>query len=324
MDPKPKVVVTWPISQNALQKLQAHFEVDVNPEEKAWSPEELTAHVSGAAAILCLLTNKITPEVMDAAGAHLKIIATMSVGFDHIDLAAAEQRHITVTNTPGTLDDAVAEHAIALMLGLAKSLPLADAYVRSGKYEGWDPRLFVGPALGGKVLGIIGLGHIGTTVAQAAGYGLRMAIAYNDVKPNPEFEQKFNAKYYEIDDLLQIADVVTLHVPLLPATTHLMNAERFAKMKPTAYLINTARGPVIDEAALVDALKNKQLAGAGLDVFEHEPQINPELLTMPNVILTPHTASATHEAREAMAQKACDNIIAVLSGQPALDAVKAK
>ncbi len=324
MDPKPKIVVTWPISQSALQKLQAQYDVDANPEEKGWSAEELLAHVKGAAAILCLLTNKITPEVMDAAGPQLKIVATMSVGFDHIDLAAAEQKNIIVTNTPGTLDDAVAEHTIALMLGLAKSLAHADAFVRSGQYKGWDPKLFVGPSLGGKVLGIVGLGHIGTTVAQAAGYGLRMAIAYNDVKPNPEFEQKFNAKYYEIDELMQIADVITLHVPLLPATTHLINAERLKKMKPTAYLINTARGPVVDEAALVEALKNKQIAGAGLDVFEHEPQISPELLAEWNVILTPHTASATHEAREAMAQKAADNIVAVLAGQPALDAIKAK
>jgi glyoxylate reductase len=318
-----KIVVTWPISESAIAKLKEKHEVVVNDKEQALTAEELLQFVAGADAILCLLSNKITREVLDAAGPQLKIVATMSVGYDHIDLAATKAKNVTVAATPGMSDEAVAEHAVTLMLSLAKSIPQADAFVRAGKYKGWDPTLFVGPELGGKVLGIVGVGHIGSTIAKIAGFGLGMAIGYNDVKPNPDFESQFNATYFELDALLPIADVITLHVPLLPTTTHLMNAERLAKMKPTAYLINTSRGPVVDEAALVSALQNKQIAGAGLDVYENEPSLTPGLIDLPNVVLTPHIASATRESREAMAHKAADNIIAVLSGQPAPDDVKA-
>lgn len=319
---KPKIVVTWPIESAVLEPLQVAYEVVVHPEERVLSEQELLAFVQGASAILCLLTNKITEAVLASAGEQLKIVASMSVGFDHIDVAACGARGVIVTNTPGTLDRAVAEHTIALLLGLAKSLPSADAFVRSGKYQGWDPKLFVGPELGGKVLGIVGLGRIGTMVAQMAGYGLGMAIAYNDIKPNPEFEQKFNATYMDIDALVSVSDVVSLHVPLLPATTHLIHADRLAKMKPTAYVINTSRGPVVDEQALVMALQTKQIAGAALDVYEHEPTIAPALLSLPNVVLTPHTASATVEARRAMAEKAVANIQAVLTGSSPIDPVR--
>ncbi|HEY1074351.1 MAG TPA: D-glycerate dehydrogenase [Patescibacteria group bacterium] len=324
MEPKPKVVVTWPISDKALALLREKYEVAVNEKEEALSPEELLGFVKGAHAILCLLTNKITGEVCDAAGSQLKIVATMSVGFDHIDLAATAQRGIVVTNTPGTSDNAVAEHTITLMLSLAKHIPLADKFVRQGKYSGWDPKIFNGPELSGKVLSIVGLGHIGSRVAHIAGFGLGMAIAYTDIRPNPDFESKFNAKYFSVDEVFSVGDVVTVHVPLLPATKHLVNAARLSTMKPTAYLVNTSRGPVVDEAALTDALKRKLIAGAAIDVYENEPNITPDLLSLENVIMTPHTASATFEAREAMAQKAVANILAVLSGQPALDLVQAK
>lgn len=324
MEPKLKVVVTWPISENALALLREKYEVVVHGKQVTLTAEELLSFVKGAHAILCLLTNKITAEVCDAAGPQLKIVATMSVGFDHIDLAATSQRGVSVSNAPGTSDNAVAEHTISLMLSLAKSIPMANGFVREGKYLGWDPTIFNGPELSGKVLSVVGLGHIGSRVAHIAGFGLGMAIAYTDIKPNAEFESRFNAKYFLIDEVFSVADVVTVHVPLLPATTHLVNAQRLALMKPTAYFINTSRGPVVDEAALAAALKQKQIAGAAIDVYENEPKITPDLLTLDNIIMTPHTASATFEAREAMAQKSVANIIAVLSGQEAPDLVKAK
>ncbi len=318
---QPKVAITWPVDDAVIAHLREHAQVAVNRVEKNLTADELRGLVKGAEAILCLLTNKITAEVLDAAGPGLKIVATMSVGYDHIDLKAAQARGVTIANTPGTLDNAVAEHTVALMLGLAKSLIPADAYVHAGKYRGWDPKLFVGPELNGKILGIVGLGHIGSTVAKIAGFGLGMAIGYNDLKPNRDFEHRFNARYFSLDHLLQVADVVTLHVPLLPSTRHLINAERLALMKPTAFLINTARGAVVDEAALASALSRGAIAGAGIDVFEHEPDVTLGLKSLTNVIMTPHTGSATREARLAMAQKAAANILAVLKGRTAPDVV---
>jgi glyoxylate reductase len=315
-----KIAITWPMQQEILDKLK-QFEVAVNPKEEPLTPDELKKMIVGADAILCMLNNKITADVIESAGPQLKIIATMSVGYDHIDLEAAKAKNIIVTNTPHVSNISVAEHAVALLLSLAKQVPQADSFVRSGKYKGWDPTLFVGPELSGKIIGIVGLGEIGKSVARIAGFGLGMAIAYNDVAPSPAFEAQYNATYFDLDTLLTIADVVSLHVPLMPQTTHLINFERLAKMKPTAYLINTARGPVIDEAALVKALLEEKIAGAALDVYENEPNISPALLEAQNVILTPHTASATYEARMAMAQKAVDNILAVLSGQPAMDSM---
>ena len=316
-----KIAITWPIDQNAINQLKAQHEVVVNPKEEQLSSEELLKFVAGADAILCLLTNKITAEVMDAAGPQLKIIATMSVGYDHIDVEAAKAKNIIITNTPQVSDDSVAEHTISLMLSLVKQIPQSDDFVRSGNYKGWDPTLFISPQLKGKVLGIIGLGEIGKSVARIAGFGLGMAIAYNDLGSNQEFESQYNAKFFDLDTLLTISDVVSLSVPLLPSTHHLINADRLVKMKPTAYLINTARGPVVEEAALVKALLENKIAGAALDVFENEPNISPALLEVKNIIFTPHTASATYEARAAMAQKAAENIIRVLSGQSALDSV---
>lgn len=321
---KKLVVVTWPISNEVLATLRRRFDVKVNTKPENISPQELVTFVKGADAILCLLTNKITAQVLDSAGPQLKIIASMSVGFDHIDLDAAKERNITVTNTPGIVDTAVAEHTIALLLSLVKSTPQADTFVRAGKYKGWNPTLFVGPELAGKTLGIIGLGHIGSSVAQAAKFGFNMNIIYNDLKPNPEFGAKFHAKYYKLDEVLAKSDFVSLHVPLLPSTKHLINKDRLHKMKHTAYLINTARGQIVDEKALVEALQKKYIAGAALDVYENEPVITHALMKLDNVVLTPHTASATREAREAMAAKAATNIITTLSGKPAPDAIKMK
>jgi glyoxylate reductase len=321
MNPKPIVAITWPINQGVIDQLRQSFEVKLNEEERVLSDDELKTFVAGSSAILCLLTNKITREVIAASGPQLKIIATMSVGFDHIDLNAAKEHNIVITNTPGTLDNAVAEHTITLLLSTIKNIPLSDTFMRSGKYHGWDPTLFVSPEVQGKTIGIIGLGHIGSNVAKIASAGLSMKVIYNDIKPNTEFELQFGATYYSIDDLLPLADFVTLHVPLLPATTHLINTDRLSIMKKTAFLINTSRGPVIDEAALVNSLKTGTIAGAGLDVYEHEPELTPGLSDLPNVVLTPHTASATIEARINMAKKAAENIVATLTGQQAPDAL---
>lgn len=321
---KPKIVVTWPLDPKLIAPLREKYDVIMHDEERVLTDDELKVFVKGSSAIICLLTNKITKEILEAAGQQLKIVATMTVGYDHIDVTAAAGRGIAVTNAPDTSDTSVAEHALALMFALAKSVPQADDFVRSGKYKGWDPSIFVGSELSGKTLGIIGLGHIGHALAHMVKHGLGMSVHYYDVVRHSEFEASCGARFCGLDEVLTTADFVSLHVPLLPATRHLMNAERFAMMKPTAFLVNTARGPVVEEAALVRALKQGQIAGAALDVFENEPTVSAELLALPNVILTPHTASATVEARKAMVEKAVGNVMAVLEGGPAKNSVEPK
>lgn len=277
----------------------------------------------GADAVLCLLTDKIDAAFMDAAGKQLKIISNYAVGVDNIDLKAAASRRITVTNTPGVLTEAVAEHAVALMFAVARRVVESDAFTRASKYKGWEPELLLGMELKNKTLGIVGLGRIGFRVAEIAVNGLGMKVVYNDVKPNTDFEKAYDGKYIKkLDDLLKSSDVVSIHVPLLPSTKHLVDAKKLALMKKTAILINTSRGPIVDENALVATLKAKQIAGAGLDVYEFEPKFAPGLLKLPNAVLTPHTASATIETREAMSKLAAENIIAVLSGKPPLTPVK--
>lgn len=272
-------------------------------------------------ALLCLLTDRIDGEVLDAGKPNLWVIANYAVGFDNIDLAAAKQRGIVVTNTPGVLTDAVTEHTVALMFALARHVCAADQYAKSGRYRGWDPFLFIGMELRGKILGIVGLGRIGFGVAERCVKGMGMKVLYNDPKMNPDFEREFSGQFRSLDDLLRESDIVSLHVPLLPTTHHLMNAERLGRMKPSALLINTSRGPIVDEAALLDALEQETIAGAALDVFECEPSIacrvddHPRLKALPNVILTPHIASATVEARQAMSRLAAENIIATLEGR---------
>jgi glyoxylate reductase len=251
------------------------------------------------------------------------------VGFDNVDLEAAKKRKIIVTNTPAPeVSETVAEHTFALIMALAHRIPESDAYARAKKYKGWSPTLLLGVDVHDKVLGIVGLGRIGIAVAQRAVKGFKMKCVYSDVRRNPEFEKEFGAEYVTFEKLLQTADFISLHVPLLPSTRHLMSTEQFSMMKKTAYLINTARGPVVDEKALLRALKTKRIAGAALDVFECEPAIDCdltdklELKQFPNVVLTPHTASATIEARQAMSKLAADNILAVLSGKPPLTPAK--
>lgn len=322
----PKVFITRQIPDVGPNFLrEAGYEVEVAPQDAVISREALLEGVKGVDALLPLLTDKIDAEVMDAAGKQLKIIANYAVGVDNIDLKAAADRGIVVTNTPEVLSETVAEHAFALMLALAHRIPESDRFTRAGKYKGWEPMLLLGRDLSHKTLGIVGLGRIGTLVAQHAVKGFEMRALYFDVKRNEEFEKEFGAEFREnADDIFREADFVTIHVPLLPTTRHLVNAQRLGLMKKSAYLVNTSRGPVVDEQALVEALRNGTIAGAALDVFENEPALAPGLDDLDNIILTPHTASATIETRGKMAELAAQNIIAVLNGKRPLTPVRPK
>lgn len=291
--------------------------VDVSTKDGVLTPAELITALKAKPydAVISLLTDTINKEVFDAVPT-AKVFANYAVGYNNISLSDAKDAGVTITNTPGVLTDTVAEFTIALMLAVAKRIPESDAFTRKGMYEGWGPELFLGSDLKGKTLGILGAGRIGYEVARRAGLGLGMKIAYYDVNQMPQIENDFGAVFVpEVNDLLKIADVVTIHVPLLPSTEHLLNAERLALMKPSAYLINTSRGPVVDEDALVVALKNGTIRGAGIDVFEHEPKLAHGLVDLPNVIITPHIASASDETRNKMSEMAAQNAIDFLAGE---------
>ncbi|MDO8474322.1 MAG: D-glycerate dehydrogenase [bacterium] len=265
----------------------------------------------GAHALLCLLTDTIDAKVMNAIGPQLKIISNMAAGLDNIDIHEAVKRGITFTNTPGVLTEAVAEHTVALLLAVSRRVVEGDQFVREKKYKGWQIDLLLGQELRGKTVGIVGYGRIGSRVAAILEKGFGMKVVYHDEHRN-EIAEKNNAQYVSFRDLLKIADVVSLHVPLLATTLHLVGEKELRMMKRTAYLINTSRGAVVDEKALARVLKGNSIAGAGIDVFEHEPKIDDSLLKAQNVVLTPHIASASHEARIAMAELAAKNIINVL------------
>ncbi len=307
------------IPRAGIEKLTgAGHEVDINPDDRVLSKAELIAALQGKGydAVLCLLTDHIDDDVFGAAGPQCKIFANYAVGFDNVDIEAAKRRNIMVTNTPGVLTDTVAEHTFALMLAIAHRIAEADRFMRAGNYHGWAPMLLLGTDLSQKTIGIVGLGRIGSRVAYHAVKGFDAKVIYFDVKRSEEFEKEFGATYREnADDVFREADFVSIHVPLLPSTRHLVDARRLALMKKSAYLVNTSRGPIVDEHALAEALKNGILKGAAIDVFENEPNVEPELLKLDNVILTPHIASATEETRSKMSALAADNIIAALSGQ---------
>jgi len=319
----PKVFVTRQIPEAGIKLLRDKgFEVEVSEVDGVLPREQLLQKVKGADAILSLLTDKVNDELFDAAGPQLKIVANYAVGCDNIDVPAAVKRNIIITNTPGVLTESVAEHAIALIFALAHRIVESDQFMRDGKYTGWAPMLFLGNDLVGKTLGLVGLGRIGADVAQRMSDGFKMKLVYYDVKRNEELEKQLKLEYRDLDSLLKDSDFVSIHVPMTPETKHLISAERLAMMKKSAYLINTSRGPIIDEAALVEALKNGVIKGAALDVYENEPAMAPGLAELPNTVLTPHTASATEETRGAMSELAAKNIIAVLSGEAPLTQVK--
>ena len=298
------------------------FEVEVSSFDGVLPREKLLEKIKGADAILSLLTDKIDAEVLDTAGPQLKIVANYAVGYDNINLKAAAERNIIITNTPEVLTESVAEHTIALIFAIARRIVESDQFMRDGKYTAWAPMLFLGNDLVGKTLGLVGLGRIGAAVAKRMHDGFEMKIIYYDVKRNEEAEKKYNLNYVDLETLLKESDFISIHVPLLPSTKHLIGEAQLKMMKKSAYLINTSRGPVIDEKALVVALKSGEIKGAALDVYEEEPKMAPGLAELPNTVLTPHTASATEETRSAMAELAAKNIIAVLSNQPALTPVK--
>ncbi len=311
-----KVFITRKIPDEGLKLLEGKVDLEVWEEDRVIPREELLKRVKGVDVLLPLLTDKIDAEVMDAAGSQLKAIANYAVGYDNIDVKAATERKIYVANTPGVLTEAVAEHTFALLLSIARRIPESDRFTRAGKYKGWEPMLLLGSAIEDKTLGIVGLGQIGSRVAEMAVKGMKMKIVYHDLKQDLEFEKKLGAVYKkELDDLLKESDFVSIHVPLLPATKHLINAKNLSLMKETAYLINTSRGPVVDEKALIEVLKKEKIAGAALDVFEEEPKLAPGLTELESVVLTPHTASATIETRGAMSTLAAQAVLEVLAGK---------
>ncbi len=311
----PKIFVTREIPEKGIKLLKDKgWEVEVGP-EGIISKEDLLKGVKGVDAILSVLTEKIDAEVMDAAGEQLKIVANYAVGYNNIDVEEAKKRNIMATNTPGVLTNAVAEHTVAMLFAVAERIVEADRYTRAGKFKVWGPKLLLGADIQGRTLGIIGMGRIGSAVAQRMQDGFDLKVIYHDIKKNEELEKKFKMEYKEIDDLLKEADFISLHTALTDETKHLINAERLSMMKPTAYLINTSRGPVVDEKALIEALKEKTIAGAALDVFEKEPELMPGLADLENAVLTPHIASATVETRDKMSEMAASNIVSALEGQ---------
>jgi len=282
---------------------------------------ELIEKAKGVDALLCLLTDKIDGDLMDAIGPQLKIISNYAVGFDNINIADATDRGIVVTNTSCVeVDEAVAEHTWALIASLTRRIVEADETTRRGAFKGWEPNIFLGVSLIGKTLGIIGLGGIGTMVARRA-IGYKMNVIYNKRKRDEEAEKNLGVRYSDLDTLFKESDVVTLHVPLTDETRHMINKETLNKMKKGSFLVNTARGPIVDEHSLVESLKDGHLTGAALDVFDNEPNIDPELIGMPNVITTPHIASATHEAREAMGKLAVSAILETFSSKEPINIV---
>lgn len=313
-----KIYITRQIPQVGIEILKrAGHEVDINPDDRVLEKHELLAALRAKPydAVLCLLTDTIDAEVFESVPT-AKIFSNYAVGFNNIALEEAKKRNVIITNTPGVLTDTVAEHTIALMLAITSRIAEGDRFVRRGDYHGWGPMMLLGIDLKGKVLGLLGAGRIGSRVAEIAGKGLGMRVLYYDVKQSPEIEAATGAVFRSsTEDVLKEADVVSIHVPLLDSTHHLMNGERLAQMKKTAYLINTSRGPVIDEAALVLALTSGTIAGAALDVFENEPALAPGLGELENVVLTPHIASATIEARGKMAEMAAQAILDVLEGK---------
>lgn len=313
-----KVFITRAIPPVAEELLRsAGHEVRVSSKDDALTRDELLAALQEYQpdAVISLLTDHIDAEML-AAAPDLKIVANYAVGFDNINLQDAAARHVFVTNTPGVLTDTVAEFTAALIFALTKRIPEADAYTREGHYTGWSPMLLLGSDLKGKTLGIVGCGRIGTRVSEIMAHGAGMHVAYYDVAQNDAIEQAVGATFYDsVEKLLPECDVVSIHVPLLDSTRHLMNAERLQLMKKGSYLVNTSRGAVIDEAALVDALKNGTIRAAALDVYEHEPALAEGLTALPNVIVTPHIASGSEETRSKMAEIAAQNVISCLSGE---------
>ncbi len=315
-----RVLVTKHLYPEAISELEKHCEVDYHDARVSMPPNELVARLEGKQGVICQLTDKMTPAVMDAAP-ELKVIANVAVGFDNIDVPAATERGIIATNTPGVLTETTADMAFTLIMAAGRRLTEAERFLRSGEWGEWYIDLLCGYDIHGATLGIFGLGRIGQAVARRA-RGFGMKILYYDLNRQSEaVEKELGVSFVEFDTLLAESDFLSVHAPLTPETRHVIGAAELAKMKKTAVLVNTARGPLVDEAALADALEAKTIAAAGLDVFEREPQVHSKLLEVPNVVLAPHIASASIATRTKMCLMAAENAMAVLNGEKAPNAL---
>ncbi|KIH76076.1 glyoxylate reductase [Geoalkalibacter ferrihydriticus] len=312
---KPCVFVTRPILPGPLERLAAIAEVRVHEGEGLLSAAELRAQVTGIDALFCHLTDIVDEALLEAAGPQLRIVANYAVGYNNIDLDACRRRGVAATNTPGVLTESTADIAFALLLAVTRRLVEGDHMVRAGEFNGWAPQMLLGHEISGKTLGIIGCGRIGQAMARRArGFGL--SLLYTQRKPLAgDLGRELGLEYVSLDELLEHSDFISLHCPLTPETHHLLGRTQLARMKREAILINTARGPVVDEAALVEFLQKKELGGAGFDVYEHEPQLSPGLAELDNVVLLPHIGSATVETRRRMGEMVVDNILAALQGR---------
>ena len=312
--------MTRRIPQDAIALLAQRCDVDENGDDRPYTPAELAARGAGADALVTLLTDRVDEALLRACP-RLRVVANVAVGYDNVDVAAAARRGIAVTNTPGVLTDATADFALALILAVTRRVVEADRFVRDGRFTEWMMMGLLGAELRGRTLGIAGFGRIGQAVARrAVAFGMR--VIYTGGRGADAVAADLGAHAVDKATLLARSDVLSLHVPLGDATRHFIGADELRAMKPTAYLVNTARGPIVDEAALVAALRNGEIAGAGLDVFEREPAVDPGLVDLPNVVLAPHIGSATVETRTKMAVTAAENVVAVLSGHPPLTPVR--
>ncbi len=308
---RPQVLLTHRLPQPGIELLEKHVDLSINPLDVPMSRQDMIMGIKDKDGLICLLNDKVDAEVIDAAK-HLKIIANYAVGYNNIDVQAATKRKIPVTNTPGVLTETTADLTFALILSAARRIVEADRYLREGKFKGWAPMLMLGDDVYHKTLGIIGFGRIGRAVAQRAkGFHMKI-IYYEPVRLSHDIEKEYSAEYRSLDDLLKESDFMTIHTLLVESTHHLISGKEFSLMKKTAYIINTARGPIVDEKALVKALKERMIAGCALDVFEKEPEVEKELIAMPNTVLTPHIGSASIETRTKMAMMVAENIITVL------------
>ncbi len=309
-----KVLVTGKLPREVMALLEKDHDVAENMHERPMTREEILAHITDKEGLLCMITDKIDDEFLSHAP-NLRMIANYGVGFDHIDLAAVTARGIWVSNTPGVLSDATADLTFALILAVARRVIEGDRMTRAGKFKPWSPLLFLGTDVAGKTLGIVGLGQIGKALARRA-RGFDMPILYHNRRRIPEEEEHaLQATYVDLPTLLAHSDFVSLHVTLTPETKGLIGGHELGLMKPTAFLINVSRGPVVDEKSLTEALKNKTIAGAGLDVYEKEPELFPGLVELDNVVLLPHVGSATIETRTKMALLAAKNLLEGLAGR---------
>ncbi len=313
--PEPKIVVTRRIPEPAVEILREAGDVWVSPDDRPLEVSELHDAIAGADVVVTLLHDKVDDAFLDAAGDQLRAVCNVAVGFDNIDVPAATKRGVLVTNTPAVLTEATADLAMTLILAVTRRIGEGERLIRAREPWSWHMFMLLGTGLQGKTLGVVGMGAIGQSLARRA-KAFGMEIVYSDARQAPaEVEQELGARRVELDELLRTADVVSIHAPLMDETRHLINAETLGLMKESAYLVNSARGPIVDEAALVDALKAGQIAGAGLDVYENEPETHPGLVDLDNVVLLPHLGSATIETRTAMGVLAAENAVLALRGE---------